>query len=299
MRRLTYLLLMLGMLAGMTFSFRGNVGVLAQAPSQPAPPRVLRIYREEVKPGMTDAHNKLETGWPRAFARANSTDYYIAMTSLTGPNEAWFVEPMQSFETVETRLREQEKNQALTAELDKLGTSDGAYLSGSRGILALYNEELSRPGPDSFALNRYVLVTTYRVRPGKNPDFNAFRALIKSVNETEKTSTHFVIYNVTSGAPTGTFLLFRGLKSMKELDPAPNSRTFAQLLGPANQSKLNELAASFMISSESALFRFRPEMSYPPKEFLTIDGAFWGAKTAGASVTKVTKKEAKKAAGGQ
>lgn len=68
---------------------------------QGAPPNVIQIYREEVKPGKVAAHEKTEVGWPRAFAKANSPDHYIAMTSMTGPNEAWFINGYDSLATLE------------------------------------------------------------------------------------------------------------------------------------------------------------------------------------------------------
>ncbi|MEP7271538.1 MAG: hypothetical protein ABI882_08525, partial [Acidobacteriota bacterium] len=61
----------------------------AQTPAEPeAPPKVLRIIREHVKPGMGAAHAKIEAGWPHAFAKAASTNYYIGLSSLSGANDA-------------------------------------------------------------------------------------------------------------------------------------------------------------------------------------------------------------------
>jgi len=60
---------------------------VAQAQSQGLPtshPSLITIIREEVKVGRAADHAKIEAGWPAAFGRKNSTDYYLAMTSLTG-----------------------------------------------------------------------------------------------------------------------------------------------------------------------------------------------------------------------
>ena len=56
-------------------------------------PKLLTIVREEVKPGRAADHANHEAGWPAAFEKAMSPDYYLAMTSLTGPSEAWYVIP--------------------------------------------------------------------------------------------------------------------------------------------------------------------------------------------------------------
>jgi hypothetical protein len=62
------------------------IGVLpapAQPAAAPAPPKIIQIFREEVKPGKTAAHAKIEVGWPRAFAKAKWPVYYMAVTSVT------------------------------------------------------------------------------------------------------------------------------------------------------------------------------------------------------------------------
>ncbi len=178
------------MLAVCVVSSLAALSVLAQATAQP-PPRVLRIYREDVKHGMSGAHARVEAGWPKAFAKAGSANYYVGMTSLSGPNEAWFIEPHQSFAALEKSIADIDNNAALTADLDKLALGDSAFISGARNMIAVYNEELSRQSPDPFPLNRFVSVTTYRVRPGKAAEFTEFRKLLKSVNEKEKTSNLF------------------------------------------------------------------------------------------------------------
>ncbi len=266
--------------------------VFAQTPEPP--PRVIRVFREDVKHGMTAAHAKIEAGWPRAFAKANATNYYVALSSISGANEALFIEPHASYAAIEKVLSETEKNAVLTAELNKLAEEDSAVLNSSRTMIANINEELSRPSPHPFPTMRYVMVTTYRVRPGRGPDFTEFRNLIKSVNESGKTGSYFLVYQVTSGAPAGTYLMLRALKSLAELDPVPDRPTFGQLLGSDNQKKLNELAASALISSETAVFSLSPEMSYVPKEFIAVDAAFWGPKPKPASKSSA-KKEAKAA----
>ncbi|MEP7270169.1 MAG: hypothetical protein ABI882_01630, partial [Acidobacteriota bacterium] len=208
-----------------------------------------------------------------------------------------FIEPHASFAAVEQSNAAVEKNATLLADLNKLGEDDSALITGSSSMMAVLNEELSRPSPNPFPTMRYFMVTTYRVKPGHAPEFTEFRKLLKSVNESGKTSNYYLVYQVVSGSPSGTYLLLRALKSLAELDPDPNQRSMAELLGPENQRKLNELAASFMISSEAALYSISPEMSYVPKEFVAAD-AFWGAKPKPPSKSAV-KKEAKAAGGTQ
>jgi len=48
----------------------GAVQALAQTPAPGAPPKVLTIFREEVKVGKGAAHEKFETNFVRASAKA-------------------------------------------------------------------------------------------------------------------------------------------------------------------------------------------------------------------------------------
>src|SRR6188474_2808740 len=75
--------------------------VQAQSAAPPPPPKVLQIFREVVKPGHSAAHATTEAGWPAAFSKANAPGNYIALTSVSGPNEAWFITGYDSFAAYE------------------------------------------------------------------------------------------------------------------------------------------------------------------------------------------------------
>ena len=59
-------------------------------------PNLLQIIREEVKLGHGADHTKTEAGWPAAFEKAKSPYFYLALTSMTGTNEVWYVIPYES-----------------------------------------------------------------------------------------------------------------------------------------------------------------------------------------------------------
>jgi hypothetical protein len=265
-------------------------GTLAQTPPSDAPPKVFRIYREDVKPGMGPAHAKIEAGWPKAFAKAGTTNYYIGVVAVAGGNEALFFEPQDSFASLEKMDQVTEKNVLLSADLERLSDEDSHVLSNSRTWLATYNEDLSRPGNEPFPSMRYIVVTTYRVRPGHNAEFVEFRKLVRENQERNGAPNRYLAYNVTMGAPAGTVIVLRALKSLAELDPRPN----AQPTPPETAKKLNELVAACLISSDASVYSIKPEMSHAPKEFAAADAAFWGAKPKPPSKSAV-KKEAKAA----
>ena len=95
-----------------------------------APPPYLEIFQEQVKVGRAGAHPAIESGWPRAFAKAKIPNYYIGMTTVYGPPEAWFSGGARSIAEIEEHNQAIEKAPGLSRELDRLTQADAANLSG-------------------------------------------------------------------------------------------------------------------------------------------------------------------------
>lgn len=269
--------------------------LFAQQASPTPPPRVLQIFREEVKPGKTAAHEKVEVGWPRAFAKANWPTHYTAMVSITGPNEAWYATGYESFETWEKDQKNIEGNAALQSELDQLSGQDGELLSNTRSIVATYREDLShRPG-FSLPLTRYFSVTIVRVRPGHNPDFEEARKIVKGAHEKAGLKDNHSVWQVVSGMPNGTFLIITPMRSLAEMDAAPqvHGTEYQNAIGDDGRRKLRELASSGTISSDNTVFAVNPKMSYVAKETVAADPGFWNPKPA-TKVVPIAKKAGEK-----
>src|SRR5579863_422595 len=136
------------------------------------PPRLLRIYREEIKPGRNAAHEKVEMGYVRAFSKTKYANY-LGMDSITGTNEAWFIEPYQSYAEMENSIQISE-SPALKGELAVLDAQDGEVRTGGRVMIATRNQDMSYPGigqQEPFGKNRYVQAQLIRIRLGRNADF--------------------------------------------------------------------------------------------------------------------------------
>ena len=244
------------------------------------PPKVLQIIREQVKPGKTSAHEKVELGWPRAYAKANWPSGWIGMTSLTGAPEAWFVSGWDSYAAYEKNEQDFDKNAALKAENDQMSMQDGDLLSGWTNMLASYRPNLSYGANIQVAKMRYFAVTTYRVNPGHGPDFLAARRLEKEAHEKAKQDEHYAYYQVVSGAPAGTYLVFRPMKSMAEMDVEVHGKAYQDAVGEAGRDRLRELQKDTLLSSASQIFAFNPKISYSTKEFAAGDPDFWTPKPA-------------------
>lgn len=251
----------------------------AESPGPNAPPKVLQIYREEVKVGKAPAHVKVEKGFVAAMARADWPTHYLAMTTVTGPSEAWFLTGYPSFAAWEKDREDTDKNTALTADLDRLVEKDGELLTNGRSLVAFLREDLSAGGPVDIAKMRYFRLLTFRVRPGHESDFQDSVKIVRSAYEKAKIELPWAVYQISGGMPGPTFMILLPMKSISEID-ASISRAGAirEAEGPENEKSLAKMASDGFATVESNVFAFSPAMSYPSKEFVARDPEFWTPK---------------------
>lgn len=243
-----------------------------------APPPYFQIVQEQVKVGRGGAHPAIESGWPRAFAKAKIPNYYIAMTTVYGPPEAWFIGGARSIAEIEEQNQAVEKAPGLTKELDRLSQADAANLSGYRSVLARHHPELSNGLDINPAEMRIWEVLIFNVRPGREGSFVEGAKLYRSMVESAKATIPWATYAVMSGMPGPVFLVFLPHKTLAEIDPTTGSgAALEKAMNPETMKKLGELAEGYS-SVESRIFAVSPEMSYPRPEWVAQDPAYWGKK---------------------
>lgn len=265
--------------------------LVAQAPQ--GPPTVLRIYREEVKQGRNAAHEKVEQGFVRAFGKTGVV--YYGMDSVSGPNEAWFVERHESYAALEKLIQAVDKTPGLAAELAQLDAQDGEHRSGSRVMIATHNRGASHRAdavPALMAKARYLQVQLIRVRPGRQAEYLAAVRAVNAAQEKMKNEQPRNLYNVVSGTTGPTYLAFTLRTSLASLDPptTPPAMTFTQAMGGDEAlAKYTKTISEVVLSQENLLFRINPRMSRPAKEVLEADKDFWAPKPKAASAAAAKK----------
>lgn len=241
-------------------------------------PRVLTITREFTKPGKSGAvHDKTESAFVQAMARAKSPTHYIGMTSLSGKPRALFVTQFESFEAWEKDNQANDKN----AALDRALMADGEVLDSMDQGVFVFNEELSlRPRPDLSQM-RYLEISAYRVRPGHAKEWNDLVKMVKSAYEKAVPDAHWGIFEQHYGGEGGTYLVLTSRKSLAEIDKGfMDSKQFVAAMGEDGMKKLEELIAVTVESSQHNLFAFNPRMSYVADEWIKTDPDFWKVKAA-------------------
>lgn len=250
----------------------------AQATGLPtSQPTLVTIIREEVKVGRTADHARIEAGWPAAFGRVNSPDYYLAMTSVTGMPEAWYIFPSASNAAEGQRMRRYDNDAATTAELERLSRADGEVLNSTRTIQAMARPDLSRGAYPDLARQRFWEISLVRVRPGHEADFDAAVKAYMAAADRAGSGNQWRTYQVTAGMPVPTYILFASVAEYGAFDQmfADGMKTF-QSASPAEQAAILKFSADATTSWENNRFRLDPKQSYVSRETRATDPAFWG-----------------------
>ncbi len=240
------------------------------------PPKVLWIGREMVKPGKARAHINWEKGWPAAYSKANYPTPYVAMTSMSGTNEAWYITGYPSWDALEKDNARQAANTALSAELRRLNAGESEYLADTRQILAEYVPELSYRSKLDLSKMRYIDVATFRVRPGHEGDFAKVAGMFVDAYTKGNIDGPWAVYRAVTGTPGPTYYVISPMRSLSVMDrSAADFKIWSDKMGAEGMAAMNKLSSDIIAISDDQLFAFDPSMSYVSKEFKAGDPSFW------------------------
>jgi hypothetical protein len=274
-----------GLLLG-SFLLLGGLGtVAAQEKSEGmAPPPVLTIFREFVKPGKGGVmHQKAESAFVQASAAAKWPTHYLAVESLSGKPRALFLTGYESFEAWEKDVNAVAKNATLAAALDRAAVADGDLLSEVDAGAFAYRDEYSLRSAVDIAHMRYFEISLFHVRPGHHKDWDDILKLVKAAYG-KIPDAHWATYEAIYGQEGGTYVVFVPMKSASEIDRSlAQGKEFAAAMGEDGMKKLSELEAAAIESSQSNLFAFSPKMSYAEDAWVKADPDFWKPKGAPAA----------------
>jgi hypothetical protein len=273
MRRITILLSVLSV---------AGVGSTTTALAQGLPksqPKLLTIIREEVKTGRNEEHSRHEAGWPAAFEKAKSPDYYIAITSLTGANEAWYFIPSESKAAFGESMKRQDKDPVLSAEMTRLSLADAQYINSSKTIQAIANPELSVGDFPDVNKIRFFEITVFRVHPGHEMQFEDAAKAYSAARKGADAKSGYRFYQVIAGMPMPTYLVIASAEDYGEFDQklAAGMATWKEATAD-EKNILQKAGTEAIISSEVNRFRVDPRQSYVPKETRESDPEFLDAK---------------------
>ncbi len=242
---------------------------------EPGPAKVIRLVREEIKPARGAAHARAEEAYVRAAAASKVPAYWIGMNAITGPSEAWFLSSYASNEALEKENDAMEA--AVGKQLEAADEGDAQFRTGTRMYLLELNESLSYRMRPNVKDMRYISVATVRVKPGYGQAFLEVRKAVKAAHEKANVDEHWAFYEVTSGAPAGTYMLLFGSSTMKDDDTDPHTAAYRDAVGDEGRAKYQEFQRAGLASTEMATFEISPRMSHVPAEWISDRPGFWKA----------------------
>lgn len=241
-------------------------------------PKLLTIIRESVKAGRGPDHARHEAGWPAAYEKANSTDYYLAITSMTGPSEAWYLVPWESHAAQAESMKREDKDPVLGAELARLAARDAEFIDGVRSIQTRARPDLSFGSFPNLARARFFEVAIFSVRPGQTSKFEKIIKTYNTVRQRTAPNSSYRFYAVTAGMPGPAYFLFQTVEDYAHFDRTwdEHMKTFAG--ATPEETALFETWGEVVVREESQRFRLDPKQSYVSKETRATDPEFWGGK---------------------
>lgn len=254
----------------------GAAGLQAQAVPTTQPNR-LTIFIESLKPGTEPAHTRNEAGWPAALAAVNSPYYYLALESMTGPSEVWYVSSYESYAQEGENLKMYDDHPALAEETARLWTADAPYLSAARQVQAVGRPDLSIGPFADIARHRFWEISVFRVRIGHEAAFEAALQAFTAAAERLNTGQSFRTYQVVAGMNGSNYMFFTSMEALGYLDQMmeEGSAMFQQL----TDDERNTIMASMSNDVQNTLnnrYRLSPSMSYVDAETKAADPDFWG-----------------------
>jgi hypothetical protein len=261
--------------------------VLAEGPG---PSKVIRIVREEIKPARSAAHARAEEAYVRAGMASKLPAYWVGMDSLTGPSEAWFFSGYPNYEALE---KENDTfGAAVSKQMELADDGDAQFRTGTRIYLLQLDEGLSYRMRPSVQDMRYMSVTTIRLKPGYAREFMEIRKAITAAHEKANVDEHWAFYEVTSGAPAGTYMMLFGSSTMKDEDTDPHTQAYKDAVGDEGRAKTEAFMRAGLAGMDTVTFEINPRMSHVPPEWITARPGFWKAPSMKTTMAAPKTKEA-------
>lgn len=261
-------------LTGIALALAGSAAAQAVPTAQPA---YLDIFREFEKPGHGMAHEAVEARWAALNRTAGFPYTYLAYVASSGTPEIWWVTALASLEDLgkSNAFGSAAHRQAVA----RVAMEDGDHISGATRMQARAMPAAGHGGFPELAKMRVYSILTVRMRPGF---FGSFAEIAKHYAAIAASNPDIVgwrTYEVMTGAPGGTYLVFSSFPSWAAVDANEAAWGKAMAGAGAHLQEAEKLAKDGIMNTESRYFEVNPKMSLVSKELAASD-PFWAPKPA-------------------
>jgi hypothetical protein len=262
----------------------------AQEPAAP-PPGMLRVTREQFRPGNMATHNKQIPAFYALFEKAKVGSPRLGLVPVSGDqNHILYFDGYPSAADMEATDRKMDEvmgaSPALQAEMDALSSKNDPLHESQTVMLATFRPDLSyHPNTrEQTGRARYFNVTVLRVNVGRGVDWADYTKQTNAAREKAGLDEHTAVYAVGSGAPAGTFLILSTMRSLSEVDAAAAGgaaraqKMTAALGGESVVAARRKTNSELVAQATTTLYAIDRGISRPRPEFVAADPDFWKSK---------------------
>lgn len=235
--------------------------VLAQEPPSP----LLFVAREQIQPGKLAAVTRIEEDAAAFCAKAKCPNPYLAISSITGPSEIWWINGFDSPDHMEKVWRDYAANAAISQQLNTVAEQKGDLVFPAQNMIARFREDLSFATSLTIATARFLYIAVVQVQPGHQDSFEKLRSAVRGT--LQRSGRPQWVYQVTSGAADTTFIVISPGRTMQDV------HTFS--IADERVGAVAEFMRSAIAASESRLYAVSPSMSMPAQSWIDADPDFW------------------------
>ena len=266
--------------------------------SPTAPPRLALLVYQKFQFGKTSERQKLEVAISQACDRLAVPNSWIDLESLTGPPEALFFDPFDSFEETGKAFSIWGQLYTTHPELARLQQQIDATLASERTLIAVLRDDLGyRAMSIDLSKTRFMRVLEVRLQPGHENDFTEAFKILGAAYEKIDSDTPWVVYQVNVGMPSPSFLIFVPMTTLRQNDDLlARRKSLRDAEGEEAAERMQQIAREAYSSTESNLYYVSAETSHVSKEFASGDPDFWTAKKQGNTKSEESAPAAKKPA---
>lgn len=263
---------------GLLFALQAQGQASKELDPMTPPPNFFAVSREFVKPGKDLLYNEIETDGARVCGRMKCPNSYLAISSITGPSQVWWLTPFDSYLDLERIASGYGSDPALLTELAHIVERKADIVTPPELLYAEYRKDLSHDGGLDLRHARFLSITSFKIAPGRTEEFEQLQRLQKSAYERAGVEDGHWVYQVFSGGSDYEFFVIRPLVALSDLERVRDSYSakFQAAIGPS-RADIHRLTAAAILSSTTYLFTPNPAWSYLPKDWIATDPQFWDA----------------------
>ena len=261
---------------------------MAAAQDQPSTtmktPKYLQITVEYTKPGKGGlAHDKTESAFVQAMAKAKFPINYFAFNSMSGKPRAIYISGFDSFGEL-GKANKIFDAPGVVASIEPLNVADGELLEDSKQILFSFVGDLSLHPEADLLHMRFLEADIIHVREGHVHEFHELAKMWVDLFQKAGTSARWAAFRTEYGEEGGYFIFLTADKSLDDVDTgfADNDKLQATLTDD-NKKKMRELRAAAIDEDRTELYSVNPAQSYVPDSFIKADPGFWKPKSGAAA----------------